>query len=136
VFWIYSATSAGNWPSWQTQIIGTRNPRWADSGKNRLGAYFLVLRLLTATPRQMALVRCRGFKLQQFRPSRCAGLVPGRAHRPLDGFPIPPSGLAAFAADGTQHLLYLACDFLLDRLCRFFCGVKVSSTGRSLQICS
>ena len=44
----------------------------------------------------------------------------GRAHQHLDSFQIHVTRLAHTGEDGSQQLLYLARDFLLDGIRRFF----------------
>ena len=58
-------------------------------------------------------------------------------HQGLDGLQIDPAGLVPVAEDNRYDPAYFLGNLLLDRFGRFFsCGVKVSSTGRSLQIFS
>jgi hypothetical protein len=62
----------------------------------------------------------------------------GRAHQHLDCFQIEVARLADAREDGAQQLLYLARDFLLDGVRRFFpCSLLGgSSAGRRRQIFS
>jgi hypothetical protein len=75
--------------------------------------------------------------LQELGQGSRGGLVHGCAHRGLCRFQIKPAFLAPALKQNLEDAIYFALDFEVDRLRRFFfCGVKVSSTGRALQIFS
>ena len=100
-----------------------------------LRARFVVSSLLTAAAGDLAVVRF--WHAQQPLHGHCPGVVHGVPHQCLDGLQIDRAGLMPIAEDNLYHPAYFLRDFLLDRFCRFFsCGVKVSSTGRNLQIFS
>ena len=57
--------------------------------------------------------------------------------RGLRRFQVKPPFLAPALKQNLKDAIYFALDFAMDRLRRFFsCGVKVSSTGRAVQIFS
>jgi hypothetical protein len=78
-----------------------------------------------------------GGKLQQLGQDGCAGLMHRRTHRHFDRFQVQASAFVTPGEDRAQQLLYLARDFLVDRLGRFFSsGESVSWTGRARQMFS
>ena len=114
----------------RAQIIGTLHRGLAERGKDLLGTQFAIARLLSTGARNCALLR-HG-KPQQLGQGAGSGPLHGRTHQHLDGFQIE-----AAREDRAKQLLYLARNFALDSVRRFFsCGVRVSSTGRRRQIFS
>jgi hypothetical protein len=124
----------------RTQVIRSRNARRSEHGENRLGAESLILRLVTAGARQLALLRSRGLVLQQLIQAGCAGLMQGRPKRVLHGFQIYLAALAALGKDTAQQLVYFPCNLPMDCSSRFFSRSvhppRCCSTGRSAQIFS
>jgi len=91
--------------------------------------------LLTAAAGDLVVVRRR--HAQQPLHGPCPGVVHRVPHQHLDGLQIDRAGLMPIAEDDLYDPAYFLGNFLLDRFCRFFsCAVKVSSTGRNLQILS
>jgi hypothetical protein len=65
------------------------------------------------------------------------GPVHSRANQHFDSLQIHTSRFHPIMQDDLQQALYFACDFVTDRLGRFFSsGLSVSSTGRARQIFS
>ena len=118
-----------------TTIIGPIVDHGPQHGQDLFGARFVVSSLLAATAGDLLFVRRR--HAQQPLHGHCPSVVHRVPHQHLDGFQIDRAGLAPIAEDDLYDPAYFLGDFLLDRFCRFFsCAVKVSSTGRNLQILS
>jgi hypothetical protein len=118
------------------EVVGTDDRYGSDNGKNRFGALFLVPGLVAARTGKGSL-RVRRRELQQLGQSGRAGAVHGCAHRGLSRFQVEAAFLAPTLKQNLKEAIYFALDFEVDRLRRFFsCGVKLSSTGRALQIFS
>jgi hypothetical protein len=95
----------------------------------------VVSRLLTAAAGELRVVRRR--HAQQPLHRHCPGMVHRVPHQQLDSLQIDRAGPMPTAEDDLYDPAYFLGDFLLDRFCRFFsCTVKVSSTGRNLQMLS
>jgi hypothetical protein len=91
--------------------------------------------LLAATAGDLVVVRRR--HRQQPLHGHCPGVVHRVSYQHLDGLQIDGAGLMPSADDDLYDDAYFLGDFLLDRFRGFFsCAVKVSSTGRNLQIFS
>ena len=123
------------------QVVRARYFHLAHCCQDRLGALFVVVRLMATRTREGPLVCSRGCESQQFGQGGRPGMMHGRANRHLDGFEIEVAGFASGAEDDAQQLIYFARDFLLDRFDhfgRFFSWADdgISATGRSWQICS
>jgi hypothetical protein len=86
----------------RTQVIRPRNARWSEHGENRLGAKSLILRLVTAAARQLALLPSRGLVMQQLTQAGCAGLMKSRPKSVLHGFQIHLAAETTLGKDTAQ----------------------------------
>ena len=120
----------------RAQVVGPRCFRLAYRREDRLGTQLMVVRLMAARARNVALVGSRDGELQQLAQRGCPGPVHGRAHERLQGFQFPTPRLAVGAENHAQQLVYFARDFLLDGFGRFFSWAvgEASSSGRNSQI--
>ena len=116
-------------------VIGALIDHGTQHGQDLLAAWFVIPRLLTAATGNVVGQRTR--HAQQPLQGHCPGPMHRLPHQHLDGLQIDRARLMPIAEDNLQDSVYFLGDFLLDRFRRFFsCGVRVSSTGRSLQIFS
>lgn len=82
------------------------------------------------------MIGIRRRELQQLSQGHCTGLVHGGPDRRFDALQIEFSGRVAITENDPKQFLYLAGDFELDDLRRFFSwSVRpLCSTGRKRQI--
>ena len=122
----------------RTQVIRAHHARASEHRQKWLGAKSLVLRMVPAGARQLALLQSRDLPLEQLAQAGCAGPMQGCPKSVLHRFQIHLALLAALGKDAAQQLVYFPCDFLMDCSSRFFsCSVqppRCGSTGRNEQI--
>jgi hypothetical protein len=104
----------------RAQIPRTVHPRPAHYSEDWSGAQFLVLRPMTTGTRQLTLIRCRHFELQQFAEGNGRGLVERNSQGALDGFQIGAAAVSPLGEDAAQQLIYFPRNFLMDCSSRFF----------------
>jgi hypothetical protein len=80
----------------------------------------VVLRLMTARTRQIALIPRRRFELQQFTQGVGSGLVEGGPQGALDGLQIGASPVSSLSENAGQQLIHFPRNFLMDCSSRFF----------------
>jgi len=119
----------------RAQIVGPIVDHGPEHGQDLFRTRLVVSRLLSAAAGDLRVVRRR--HAQQPMHGHRPGMVHSIPQQQLDGLQIDRAGLMPTAEDDLNDAAYFLGDFLLDRFRRFFsCAVKVSSTGRNLQIFS
>jgi hypothetical protein len=103
-----------------TQVPGTVHPRPAHHSEHWPRAHFLVLRPMTASTRQLTLVRRGRFELQQFTQGTGSGLMEGHPQSTFDGLQIGASAVSSLGENAAQQLIYFPRNFLMDCSRRFF----------------
>jgi len=86
----------------RTQVIWTRQLRWAEHGQHWLGAQFLVLRVISTRTRQLTLIQRRDSELQQFAQGGCSGLVESCPECALHGSQVGSAVVATLRKDSMQ----------------------------------
>src|ERR1017187_6788519 len=103
-----------------TQVIGTPDLYGTDYREKGLGAHLFETRPVTARTGHFPVIGVRQFPLQQLRQRTGPGAMHRGTDHGLDTLQIEPARRFAVAENDAQQLLYLAGDFLLDDLRRFF----------------